>query len=63
MESKKLICNLCNVPLTPQKTEFHYLGHTFSADIPKCPKCGQVYIPEDLVTGKMAQVEMQLEDK
>lgn len=29
----------------------------------RCPKCGQVYIPEDLAKGKMAQLEKSLEEK
>jgi hypothetical protein len=36
---------------------------SFPADILRCPECGQVYSPEDLVKGRIAAVEMQLEDK
>jgi hypothetical protein len=32
-------------------------------DLPRCPVCGQVYIGEKLVKGRMAHVEMGLEDK
>jgi hypothetical protein len=35
----------------------------FPVDLPKCPKCGQVLITEDLALGKMAEVEKLLEDK
>ena len=28
-----------------------------------CPKCGEVYLPEALVKGRMADVERELEDK
>lgn len=49
--------------MTPQKTYFNYLGHSFFTDILKCPDCGNVYIPEDLVKGRINQVEMELEDK
>lgn len=42
---------------------FAYLGHNFSAELPKCPQCGQVYLSEELVKGKVTQVETGLEDK
>ena len=29
----------------------------------RCPSCGQVFIPESLAKGKMAQVEVSIEDK
>ncbi len=58
-----LICNVCQVPLEPRKTDFKYLGHSFYTDILRCPKCGQVFIPEELAKGRIAEVEKQLEDK
>ena len=60
---KKLICYKCNVELKPTRTHFTYLDHSFYADMPKCPQCGQVYIPESIVKGRMAEVEAELEDK
>ena len=38
-------------------------GHNFHTDILCCPKCGEVFLPEPLVTGRMAEVERELEDK
>ncbi len=61
--AKKLICYRCKVALQPKKTFFHYLGHSFFTDIPTCPVCGLVYIPEELARGRMAEVEQELEDK
>ena len=58
-----LICYACRTPLAPGRVSFTYLKHHFAADVPKCPQCGQVYISEELVLGKVAQVEAQLEDK
>lgn len=58
-----LVCCKCNVPLQADTTNFSYLGHNFSAEVPKCPLCGQVYISEDLVRGKVTAVETELEDK
>jgi predicted RNA-binding Zn-ribbon protein involved in translation (DUF1610 family) len=62
-EKKALICHRCKVELKAKKTYFEYLGHSFHADILRCPECGEVYIPEDLAKGRIAEVEMQLEDK
>ncbi|MEL7567866.1 MAG: DVU_1557 family redox protein [Dehalobacterium sp.] len=62
-KNKKLICHLCKEELKPAKTFFEYLGHSFHTDVLKCPQCGQVFIPEELAKGRMADVEMQLEDK
>ena len=40
-----------------------YLENAFPVELPRCPKCGQVYVPETLATGKMLDVEKALEDK
>ena len=56
-------CLKCDKELVMTKTELTYLGHTMTYDFPRCPSCGQVYIPEDVVRGKMREVEITLEDK
>lgn len=63
MEDKDLICCKCNKKLEPKKADFTYLGHSFFTEILRCPDCGEVFIPEDLVKGRIAMVEMELEDK
>ena len=60
---EKLICCRCKKELVPTQTFFDYLGHNFHTDILRCPECGEVYIPESLVKGRMAEVEQELEDK
>ena len=60
---RKWICAKCQAELQMQKKVFNYLGHTFSHDVPACPKCCKVFIPQELAQGRMAQVEEQLEDK
>ena len=60
---EKLICCRCNKELVPTQTFFDYLGHNFHTDILRCPEGGEVYIPESLVKGRMAEVEQELEDK
>ena len=62
-KKEKLICCRCNKELVPTQTFFDYLGHNFHTDILRCPECGEVYIPESLVKGRMAEVEQELEDK
>jgi len=56
-------CCKCNVELVEKKTTFDYLGHEANYPLMRCPKCGQVYVPEELVKGKIADVEKLLEEK
>jgi YgiT-type zinc finger domain len=60
---ENLVCCKCSKKLEEKRTSFSYLGHTFYVELPGCPVCGQVYVDEDLVRGKMAEVEASLEDK
>jgi YgiT-type zinc finger domain-containing protein len=62
-DEKKLICFKCQKPLEKKRTNFTYLGHSFFTELPRCPECGMVYISEELVKGRILDVEMQLEDK
>lgn len=64
MDTKsKLMCSKCNVPMEEKELTFKYLNRSFRHKVPRCPKCGQVYLPEELVKGRMAEVEKSLEDK
>lgn len=56
-------CRSCGCELGKQKVVFDYLSLTFSEDLLRCPKCGRVLISRDLATGKMVEVEAQLEEK
>jgi len=60
---KPLICLQCDLPLEVGKVNISYLGTMFPVDLLRCPRCGQVFIPEALALGKMAEVEKILEDK
>ena len=62
-QNNNLICALCGTPLKMTKTAFKYLEYSFSADIPACESCGQVYVPPSLARGRIREVETQLEDK
>ena len=64
MEEKSImICNRCGVALCKKQADFEYLGFHFHADVDRCPQCGQVFLDEELVRGKIAEVEFGLEDK
>lgn len=63
MSDESLICFRCQVSLKPSPTIFHYLKHRVTENLPRCPKCGQVYLNEELVAGKMHEVEASLEEK
>lgn len=49
--------------MVPMEAQFSYLDRIFRHKILRCPTCGQVYIPEELVKGRMHEVESALEEK
>lgn len=61
--TEKLICDRCGVEMELIEASFDYLSRGFRHKVPRCPECGQVSLPEELVTGKMADVESMIEDK
>ena len=63
MEENILICHKCQIPMVYGEVEFNYLERNFKANILRCPRCGLVFIPEDVVKGRMAEVEMVFESK
>ena len=58
-----LICGFCNIPLVKSKSILSYQGQKLSYDLDRCPECGQIFIPEELALGKMAEVEYSMEEK
>jgi len=56
-------CAKCGISLVVKKTSFTYMGRTFTHEVPRCEKCGAVFIPKELAIGRMKQVEQSLEDK
>jgi len=58
-----MICQKCNVPLEVGKVTVQYMENAFPVELLRCPKCGLVFVPETLATGKMLEVEKALEDK
>lgn len=64
MEKKQiLICDRCKVELKEMDVQFSYLGKSFRHKVNRCPQCGQVCLSEELVIGRMSQVESMMEDK
>ena len=59
----KIRCIKCDRDLVPKKIVFEYMGHTVAHEVPACPKCGRVYVSQDLAEGRMSEVEQLLEDK
>ena len=59
----KLKCKKCEIPLIKGKAKFLYLDNGFPVELPVCPQCGFVYVPEALALGKVLSVEKALEDK
>ena len=62
-EAQVLKCCKCDRELVLKKVVLDYMGHSVSHEVPACPKCGKVYISEELAEGRMSEVEQQLEDK
>ena len=58
-----MICQKCNVPLESGRVTVQYMENAFPVELPRCPKCGLVFVPETLAIGKMLEVEKALEDK
>jgi hypothetical protein len=56
-------CEQCSTPLELGQVAVSYMGNSFTTDMPFCPQCKQVLVPEELAMGKMAEVEKILEDK
>lgn len=62
-EAEDWSCSQCGVALEFRKVEVAYMGSKYPVELPQCPECGIVYIPERLALGKMAEIEKLLEDK
>jgi len=58
-----LICQKCRLPLKKSPARFAYMGNAFPVELPVCPQCKFVYVPEELALGRVLSVEKSLEDK
>ena len=62
-EERVLKCGKCGVELVEKQVMFSYMRRTFGHNVPVCPQCGKPYISRQLAEGRMAEVEVLLEDK
>ncbi len=62
-EKEKIFCGKCKVELVLRKTDFQYMRFNFTHEVPVCPSCGQVYLSEQLVNGKVKELEKNFEEK
>ena len=62
-EKRILKCARCKVELVEKQVMFSYMRRTFGHNVPMCPNCGKAYISRELAEGRMAEVEVLLEDK
>lgn len=59
----QLVCSKCGKPLVPRPVTLSYMKSAFPVELPACPECGMVFIPEELAAGRILRVEKSLEDK
>ena len=62
-EKRILKCGKCGVELVEKQVMFSYMRRSFGHNVPVCPSCGKPYISRELAEGRMAEVEVLLEDK
>ena len=62
-EKQIMICDKCNVEMEEMDANFSYLDRTFRHKVLRCPQCGQVSLSEELVNGRMSEVEALIEEK
>ena len=53
----------CRLPLELCEGTVCYLDTIIKVELLTCPRCGQVFVPESLARGRMAEIEQILEDK
>jgi len=62
-EKRVLKCGKCKLELVEKQVMFSYMRRSFGHTVPVCPRCGKVFISRELAEGRMAEVEVLLEDK
>lgn len=62
-EVPALVCAGCDEALVPTPVTLSYMNSAFPVELPACPVCGMVYVPEALARGRILHVEQSLEDK
>lgn len=58
------VCAKCDgQALEAASVKITYMGGVYTVELQRCPRCGLVFIPEELAMGRMAEAEQALEDK
>jgi uncharacterized protein with PIN domain len=63
MAEKRQRCCLCGIDMEMGQAAFAYMDKHFNHELLRCPSCGQVYIPEEMVREKILEVEQIMEEK
>jgi uncharacterized protein with PIN domain len=63
MATETIICCKCNQPLELVECNLEYLGQKVKHPLLTCTVCKAVFIPEELVEGRIHEVETLFEDK
>lgn len=63
VSEKQMKCSICGRVPEEAGVKFSYLGSTFALTALRCPVCGNVYISEDMVDGRISYTEGFLEDR
>lgn len=63
VSEKQMKCSKCNCCLEPAGVKFSYLGSKFALTTLRCPKCGNIFISEELTDGRINYTEGFLEDR
>ncbi len=58
-----IVCAKHGMELVMTKVQVAYQGHAFPVEVPACPICRQPLLTEELVRGRMLEVEQTLEEK
>ena len=58
-----IYCFRCDEVLVSDKVFLKYLTSAFPTQLLKCPKCGLIYISDEMIMTKAVEVEKTIEEK
>lgn len=62
-QENRMSCGICGCKLEPAGVSFSYLDSKFALTAMRCPKCGNIFISEELADGRIHYTESFLEDR
>ena len=60
---EKWYCFKCKEEMKPASVEMEYLGLSGPTECIKCPKCGAIYLTEEIVIEKVLKTQEMIEAK